>query len=352
MGSNMQRECSLVSDLMRESSGWVINLPAPSSDVAGGGDAHASPAIADRPAARVLLREKIKARRLVVGEEPQVIEFLNLQPLKNVQMVGLLRDHGLESPYSRGTFYGCFSGGCLVGVALIGHHVLLSGSQQAITIFARIARLVHKQEIYLVLGEEDVVRNFHGIMSQSLSHPNACQSQSQLLFVLTGVVGAVEEIKGLRLAEAQEADEVAQLHAAACLEQLGVDPSLDDPLGFRQRVRARIEMGRTWILRDRHQQIIFKTEIANKTDQIAYLEAVWTKPEVRSNGIGHQALRDLCQRLLKQHQVVSLFVDAEEHRRISFYRSIGFEMLAPYRVIRYYHSSSHRSSGRKISPLR
>ena len=341
MGSNMQRECSLVSDLMRERSEWVINLPAPSSDVAGGGDAHASPAIADRPATRVLLREKIKARRLVVGEEPQVLEFLNLQPLKNVQMVGLLRDHGLESQYHRGTFYGCFSGACLVGVALIGHHVLLSGSPQAIIIFARIARFLHKQEISLVLGEDDAVRNFHGILSQSLRHPNTCQSESQLLFVLTGVDGAVEELKGLRLAEAGEVDEVAQLHAAACLEQNGVDPSVGDPIGFRQRVRARIEMGRTWILRDRHQQIIFKTEIANKTDQIAYLEAVWTKPDVRSHGIGHQALSDLCQRLLKQHQVVSLFVDAEEHRLISFYLSIGFKLLAPFRVIRYHHSSAH-----------
>jgi hypothetical protein len=45
-------------------------------------------------------------------------------------LIGLIQDHGLESPYHRGQFYGCFRGGWLSGVALVGYRVMMSGDRE------------------------------------------------------------------------------------------------------------------------------------------------------------------------------------------------------------------------------
>ncbi|HEY0078330.1 MAG TPA: GNAT family N-acetyltransferase [Pyrinomonadaceae bacterium] len=280
-----------------------------------------------------LQRGKMEVRRFIDGDEPQVLEFLNHQPLKNLQMIGFILDNGLQSPLNRGTFYGCLIDGRLRGIALVGHCVLLGGDRSSVPVFARLGRMLHRQEVRLLLGEERVVEEFDQIYAGSQRKVE--RAETHLLFAANQIRRGAQRLASLRQAEAAEVDDVVRVHAQSCLESSGKDGFSADPEGFSHRVLSRIVLGRTWILRDEANRITFKTDVAAETDKAAYLEAVWTAPDLRGRGIGTAALRDLCQRLLHHRKFVSLFADAQDERATSFYKRVGFEMLAPYRLIRY-----------------
>ena len=272
-------------------------------------------------------------RQLKRGEEAQTLDFLNRQPFANVVLSGFVQEHGLESPRNRGSFYGRFDQGCLCDLALIGHHVILSGSGAAIPCFAEIAGERHKNDLRMVFGEETAVDTFTELLFQAASYFQVQGAAPQLLYALRRIKGQATAVEGLRLARLDELEEVVELHARLCAEQSGVDPSAQDPAGFRQWVLHRFERGRIWVVRD-HQVISFKTDVVTETDCAAYLEGVWTRPDLRGKGLGSAALKGVCQRLLARHQGICLYVDGQDEQAQSFYERVGFERIASYRVVR------------------
>ena len=275
----------------------------------------------------------IEVRRLVRGEEQQALYLLNYWPVKNVMMIGLIRDHGLESPLNRGTFYGCFAHGDLIGVALIGHYVLFCGGDETVAEFANVARLYHQPEIRIVLGEESTVDEFCRRLLQPPCHLTIHQATPQLLLALRHPTKKSIRVKGLRRARTSEAHEIARINAGAYLELNGIDPAKLDPTGFQERVLSRIKMGRIWILRD-DRGITFKADVASATDEAVYIEGVWTRPDQRGSGIGTAAFSRLCDRLLNHHKAICLLADAANQRTLSFYHRCGFKPIASYRLIR------------------
>ena len=277
---------------------------------------------------------KLEVRRLVTGEEPAVLNFLNRQPLRNVAMIGFIRDHGLESERNRGTFYGCFRNGWLIGVALLGHFVILSGPEETLPVFADVARLWHEDEIRVVLGNQETIGLFGRLLKQTSSSPKLPVREAHVLWALTEATDDDIEMLDVRPARLDELEEVTQVHAQAYREQLSVDPLAMDPHGFRQRVQSRVEKGRVWIARDA-QGIAFKADVPFDTGEAIYLEGVWVRPELRGAGCGRQMMKALCQLLLQEHHVVCLFSRADDQRAMSFYQRVGFQSLAPYQIIRY-----------------
>lgn len=323
----MQRECLVAPDPPRDKIEhlFISSTMTPASEL------HFEAARLSRPPAQYA---RMRIERLMSGEERQVIEFLNRQPLKNLQMTGLILDNGLENARNRGAFYGCFDDGYLIGVALVGHWVFLSGGLETVSIFARIARFLHRQEVRIVLGEEVLVNEFARVFADAARQHEAHPDEAKLLLSVNRLEEETPEIEGLRPAEAAEADEVAHVHALTCMELIGVDPMQQDASRFAACVRARIGMGRVWIVRD-ERGIGFKTDIASETEQGVYLEGIWMRPDLRGHGLGTHALRSLCRRLLRRRQVVCLFSDAANARVNAFYQRVGFNTVAPYRLIRY-----------------
>ena len=153
------------------------------------------------------------------------------------------------------------------------------------------------------------------------------------MYALTEV-GEGDGLPGLRPAQAAETEEVIQAQARDYFESLGVDPLAQDPVGFRERTAAHTAGGRIWVARD-EDGIAFKADVATQTEEAAYLEAIWTRPDLRGRGLGTVALMELCRRLLGAHRAVCLFADAHDARLRSFYRRVGFEPLALYHVVRF-----------------
>ncbi len=276
---------------------------------------------------------QIRVRPMRRGEERLALDALKAHPVENVMMMGLVSEHGFENPEHRGTFYGCLSHGRLIAIALIGHHVLLSGSVESIELFAQIARRNYASEIKVVLGEQALASEFCRRLARST---RLCAQQNGRFFLLalTKLEERAKESEHLRLATPDEADAIAIMNISAFEELYGVNPASSDPTGFRQRISARIAADRVWVVSD-DAGIAFKAEIVSATDRAVYLEAIITRPDIRGGGLGSQSLRSLCGRLLNRGQSVCLLADADNERTNAFYRNVGFSPVALYHVARY-----------------
>lgn len=308
----------------------ATSKPQPSAPPA----ARSTPTLVRDSSISIATSSKLEARRLRRGEEAFVSGFLKRQPLLNVVLLGAVSDYGLESAYHRGSFYGCFRQEQLVGVALIGRHVILSGSEESIPVFANVARLSHDLAPMMALGDAEMTEKFCHILTQPPSHLAVRLSQLQVLYTMTKSESGARTIQGLRQAGTDEREEVAQVHARITREDTGVDPLARDPIGFRKRILARIERGREWIWRD-GQGIAFKTDVVFETEEGIYLEGVWVRPDLREDNLGSILLRSLSQRLLRHHRGVCMFADSDDQPTNTFYQKAGFEATAPFRVVRF-----------------
>jgi predicted GNAT family acetyltransferase len=276
----------------------------------------------------------LEIRRLMTGDEAQALSFLDQEPLKNLIMIGLIRDHGLEGPSNRGTFYGCFLQDQLIGMALMGHCVLLSGSREIINHFAHLACLADISQVRLMLGEEGMIESFHRYLSQLSNRLTVHRTAPQLMLVLTDTQATNQCLEGLRRACVDELDQVARMNAEGYFELNGVDPATKDPAGFRERVLKRIEMGRVWVVND-EDGVAFKVDIVSMTDEAVYLEGILTRSDLRGTGLGSAALNALCRLLLRRHKAICLFANADNQPLLSFYNRIGFAPFASYRLVRF-----------------
>ena len=275
----------------------------------------------------------LQVRPLLTGEESAVLDFLNHRPVRNVTMLGPIIDHGLQSPHHRGAFYGCLREGRLIGVALIGYCTQLSGPGWAAAAFANYARLTCGADIRLVIGGEGEMKAFCRVLTAEPCSLRVQQILPQVFFILSRVEGEADKMPGLSLAREGEAEEVTQCHARLCMELNGIDPLALDPEGCRRRVLSRIRRGRVWTVCDA-QGVAFKADVMAETEDAAYLEGIWTRPDLRGRGLGRAVLKDLVGRLLGRHHAVCLFAEARDERLCGFYRGLGFTPIASYCVAR------------------
>jgi predicted GNAT family acetyltransferase len=267
------------------------------------------------------------------GEESLVLDILKDRPVENVMLMGLVTEHGLESPENRGTFYGCFSQEHLTGVALIGHHVLLSGSAESAESFAQAAQRSHASQIRVVLGEQPLASEFCrrlALLTDLVAYRNA----RYFLLALTHVEESEMQGDHLRLATPDEVCAIEEMNIDAFREMNGSNPATCDPVGFRQRISSRVAADRVWVVAD-EAGIAFKAEVVRETGGVVYLEAIITRPDIRGSGLGSQALHSLSRRLLSGRQAVCLLADADNPRTINFYRKVGFTPRTLYHVARY-----------------
>lgn len=139
-----------------------------------------------------------------------------------------------------------------------------------------------------------------------------CESPAQPLCQFQLVQATLEHLEA-----------VLEAQAIPLLESTGIDPRQSDPIGFRRRVRERIERGRTWI-RLENDMVVFKAELQSVTPEVIYLEGIWTRPEFRGRGIARDSVVELTHRRLRQQQVLCLAVELDEAVAKRIYEYAGF----------------------------
>jgi uncharacterized protein len=137
---------------------------------------------------------------------------------------------------------------------------------------------------------------------------------------------------GLREALDDDFDLLIPACAATHEGEIGVNPLLADPEGFRRRTRQQIEDGRSWAW-IRGSTILFKAEASAWTPYAVQLQQVWVDPEARNQGFGQRGLRDLIRLLLDRVPQVCLFVRADNPAAIRLYERVGMERAGSYRSL-------------------
>jgi hypothetical protein len=262
-------------------------------------------------------------RELVEADREETLGFLADEPLRNVQMLSLINDHGMSSPSLRGRWFGYFEDHQLTGVALLGHAILFyiraGVEESALAEFARAAAEI-KVKGHVVFGPRAEVEIFSRRLAQN---GRATRQQSDHRLCVATIARLPLHSMQLRRANLTELDPLITAQAEMLREASGVDPRETDPEGFARRTADRIERKRTWVcLRDG--KVIFKAEIVSDAADIVYLEGVWTHPEWRNQGVATSCLNELLHRLFRQRKTVALIVSPEEEAACHVYAQVGF----------------------------
>ncbi len=282
---------------------------------------HASPHIEEDP---------MTIRPLAEEDEAEVLEFLAVRPIHTVFMAGFIRDNGIISPFNRGDFYGCRDGaGRLEGVALIGHVILVEArSDAAMNAFARLAQSDARP--HLIMGEESKIDAFWQHYAESGREPRmVCRD---LLMEQRWPVENFSDVLALRQATIDDLGHVVAAHASLSVEEHGVNPLEQDPIGFRIRTARRIEQGRVWVLIE-NDKLVFKADIVSDTPEVIYLEGVYVNPDERGKGYGSRCLMKMGRVLLSRSISLSLLVNERNEAAVALYRKAGYQLRSYYHTI-------------------
>ncbi len=254
----------------------------------------------------------------VVPTRDQILEFCAGDPvervfLEDVARRGLGRFTALEDADGR-----------LIALCHAGANVVPSG--QGCAAFAEAAAGGGAR---MLIGEERAVGDLWDAARARLPRPRD-DRPGQPVYVLTEPPQPGET--GLRRAGASDLDRLVPACGAAHEEEIGINPLIRDPDGFRWRTRQQIVDGRSWVwLEDG--VIRFKAEASAWTPSAVQLQQVWVDPEARRQGYAKRALADLCRLLLAQTPTVCLFVRPENTPALRLYESIGMERALTYRSL-------------------
>lgn len=248
----------------------------------------------------------------------RVLEFCAREPVERVFLEDVAR-RGL------GRFVGVHGGGgSLEALCHVGANLVPAGSGCGAFVEAAV-----RSGSRMIIGEEHAVDELWVEARLLLETPRE-DRPGQPVYVISDPPPTGDT--ALRAATMNDLGRLLPACAAAHEEELGVDPMIRDPEGFRWRTRAQIEDGRSWVwLEDG--VILFKAEASAWTPSAVQIQQVWVDPAARGRGYGSRGLRDLCRLLLDVTPVVTLFVRTENTAAIALYDSIGMKRALSYRSI-------------------
>jgi ribosomal protein S18 acetylase RimI-like enzyme len=181
----------------------------------------------------------------------------------------------------------------------------------------------------MLIGEEGAVGDLWEAAQARMPSPRQ-DRPGQPVYVLQELPAAGGT--GLREATLADLGLLIPACAAAHEEEIGLNPLVRDPDGFRWRTQAQIGEGRSWLWVE-DGTILFKAEASAWTPEAVQLQQVWVDPSVRNRGNAQRAMRDLCRRLLEEVPRVCLFVRPENAAAIRVYEAIGMQRTITYRSL-------------------
>ncbi len=255
--------------------------------------------------------------RAVTPTLDQVLAFCAEQPIERVFLEDIAR-RGL------GRFSALEQDGRLIGLCHVGANVVPSGVG-----CAAFADATVRGQARMIIGEERAVGELWAAARDRMPVPRD-DRPGQPVYVLDTRPDAGET--GLRRATLDDLELLVPACAAAHREEIGIDPLVRDPDGFRWRTRAQVEEGRSWLWVE-DGVIRFKAEASAWTPTAVQLQQVWVDPVSRNRGDAKRALRDLCRLLLGQVPSVCLFVRPENAPAIRVYEGVGMRRSIAYRSL-------------------
>ena len=246
---------------------------------------------------------------LTENNRAEVLEFLNMRPVHTVVMASFIQDNGLENADHRGKFYGYRNAaGTLEGVALIGHTTLIeSRSEDSLRAFAEVARQ-SETPLHIMMADGRTIETFWQLFTGD-NRP-ARKVCTEMLFELNFPFFVRDCKWDVRLADANELEQIAAAHDEVAFIESGVSPMQKDREGFLKRCLKRIEKKRTFVVFE-NGKLVFKADIVAETSDVIYLEGIYVAPEYRGKGVGSDCLSKLGLELMERVGNVCLLSNVE-----------------------------------------
>jgi ribosomal protein S18 acetylase RimI-like enzyme len=256
--------------------------------------------------------------KLVEPTREEILAFCAVDPVERVFLEDVARRGNGRFIATRG------EDGSLRGLCHLGTNIVPSGDGCAA--FAGVAAKVSPR---MLIGEERAVSE---LWEAGQRRFGAAREDRPGQPVYEMRVAPEPGHSGLRPATLDDLDFLLPACAAAHAEELGIDPLVRDAPSYRWRTRVQIEEGRSWLW-DEGGQIRFKAEASAWTPTAVQLQQVWVDPPARRQGQAARGLRDLARLLLRDAEVICLFVRRENEAAIRLYESIGMQRVLSYRSV-------------------
>jgi uncharacterized protein len=247
----------------------------------------------------------------------QILEFCAEDPVERVCLEDVAR-RGL------GHFTALADNRRLTALCHVGANVVPSGVD-----CGRFAPAAARGRARMIIGDERAVTELWGELEPRMPSPRD-DRPGQPVYAISERPPPGDT--ALRPATEQDFELLLPACAVAHLEEIGVDPMVRDPEGFRWRTRSQIQEGRSWLWVE-GETILFKAEASAWTPSAVQVQQVWVDPPARNKGYAQRGMRDLCRLLLDWVPAVCLFVRPENAPAIKVYEAIGMKRHGSYRSL-------------------
>ncbi|MBI5170304.1 MAG: GNAT family N-acetyltransferase [Candidatus Eisenbacteria bacterium] len=270
--------------------------------------------------------------RLAPADVPDVLTFLDADPVTNVYLMALVLRDALARP--KDEYWAARRQGRITALLYLGGHsgaVLPAGDDvEGAAALGTIAceRRASLPSRFQVIGPALMVRALLARFPGEDFGPRLVREQSYLS-LSPGRLPAFTRLPELRHARREDYALVYETGAALRAEELLEDPREVDAIAYARRAEEDCRDGHMWVWRD-SRGLCFRSSISALTADAAQISGVYTPPALRGQGIATRALAELCTRLLDRSQHACLFVNDVNTSALSLYRRLGFEHRAAW----------------------
>lgn len=277
-----------------------------------------------------------KVRELSERDRAAALAFLERRPLHNVFLISRILDEGMEGP---APLVEVIRGGETILLASVGANLVVASDMAelddelnaALRVLA--ARIVERYlPVRALISEAHLVDALWDELRLSVSAPAIIRFNQPVMAVAPTQPVKLPDLESVQAGDVAELDELVVACAAMHREEVGIDPMSRDPWGYRQRIRELIETGRSFRLRDRR-GIAFKCELSAESPAAVQVMGVWTRPDVRRQGLARRGMAEVTGHLLRSGRWVTLFVNDFNEPAIELYRSLGYRSIGTNRAL-------------------
>jgi predicted GNAT family acetyltransferase len=270
--------------------------------------------------------------RLSPRDVPEVLSFLEDDPVLNVYLIALVLRDALARPHD--SWWGARRDGRLSALWFVGGHsgaVLPAGDDDIahrMLAQAVAASGEPRQERLQIIGPRDALRALREHFPAGAATLRL--ERDQVYLALDHSPGAPGTLAPeLRTARREDYTFLYQAGAELRAEELLEDPRDIDPVAYARRVEEECRDGWTWIWRDAR-GLCFRAGISALTPDAVQVSGVYVPPALRGQGIARRALGELCARLLLRSRQVCLFCNDINLPALALYDRLGFRTVAPW----------------------
>ncbi len=273
-------------------------------------------------------------RPLVVGDQVDVLRFLERQPVLNAYLISRILESGLVG---LGAAIGVKHQRELIATALLGANVVLAMESDIPSEVRRIAvsiiaeEVVHSVHPPRALVSEASLVDAVWLQIRNYVSPPTVIRLAQPVYVLDNLARPAN-LESVRYSTIADLDALVPACAAMHLEEVGIDPLSRDAAGYAQRIRELVLKKRSLILVE-NGRIVSKAEFSAITPYTIQLMGVWTHPSHRGEGHAKRMMIEVCGHILAQRKRPSLFVNDFNVPAIRLYESLGFRVVGTNRAL-------------------